>query len=203
MQWLVQILPVSKLFELLMEAAFKKAGHRLLVVPHQVRWQSADGGNEAGVRVWADDPASIARDTIFIPWSAWKSELEERLFTRIFREPAGYSAVICDFLGKRSHTVQVQDAHGTAVLYLWFGPDPDNDWKDEEGLIHVGGGTETPIAWQTYRRISNGTFDRVKSIYRDYESTPLEKRRQAIDDLRMDNERTATIWRSHLRGSAI
>jgi hypothetical protein len=184
---------LEKLITWCMSKLFTQYQKRNLVVPQRVRWQSAETEHGPGILVWVEDPKTVERDPYLIPWNELRSELEQSLLPLVFADATGYKIVTSSFLQKKAHTVQIVDAAGKPVMYVWFGPNPDREWRNDEGLIHIGGGSEAPIVWQTYRRLSDGTYERLSSVYRNYENTPLEKRERAIRDIATDNARSEEV----------
>src|ERR1700730_13056869 len=145
--------------KLIMSPINKAIRRARAILPQRVAWHPADDRYGTGIFVWTDDPSIVGRDRVFVAWPILELQIMKCLLPLIFRAPDGYRVAVRNFLNNKDHTLQILDPEGTPILYVWFGGDPDHDWT-HEGFVNVGGGTKPPIVWQTYQRLSDGSYER-------------------------------------------
>jgi len=162
-----------------MQTAAKAIRKKFALLPQRVRWCAPDSTHETGILVWTDDPTKAARDTEFIPWARFEPELMMNLLPRLFADPVGYHFVAGSHHGKEYWLVQLVGADGKPFGDVWFGVNPDEDWS-QDGLIRVGTARSAPHVWQTYRRLSDGTYERLPSRFRTLEDVPEGERNATL-----------------------
>lgn len=117
-------------------------------------------------------PGIFIEDTgEFIPWPTLKEEVKNEIEpyadVRLDR-----TAEVEDWDSRPNLVVVFVTPKRKAVASLWFGPDPHNNWVFD-GKVRVGqpvpqGSKKVPIVWETFQRLSNGTYEKV----RDAEDRP-------------------------------
>jgi len=125
--------------------------------PQKIRWGPVDS-LEAGITVYGSSKE-------FVPWSALSVEIEKRLLTQLGRSlPVDCRVVLSDFHGHRDWLVQIVGPDSTLLADLWFGPDPDSDWR-YDGRVRVGRALDDYYAevWQVFERFSDGTYHRIEA----------------------------------------
>lgn len=133
-----------------------------LETPQLVRWAPNDGEN-AGIIVWNDNSDN---KKYFIEWNELIANLEKRLLPKLFsKDHMRYSFRKADFHGKKDWLVQIFDDSDNFVCDVWFGGDPNEGWAFD-GMIRFGNADRQPHVWQTYQRFSDGSYRRLKSLFR-------------------------------------
>jgi hypothetical protein len=123
--------------------------------PQLVRWDPSDG-LPAGI--WIND-----RNGLFVLWPYLRSEIEQRLLNQLGRRlPHACTAVVRDHFGRKDWTVRILGPAGDELGHIWFGGDPENQWRFD-GLVRVGRPLTDQVAevWQTFQRCSDGSYRRV------------------------------------------
>jgi len=173
------LLSIIKLLEALasiMEKAANAIRREFSLTPQRVRWCSANSPVGTGLLAWTDDPATVARREEFVPWPRFQSELERNLLPRMFADPRGYRFVVGAHHGKEDWLMHLVGPNGLPFGDVWFGVNPDGDWA-QDGLVRVGSALRSPHVWQTYRRLSDGSYERLASRFRTLEQVPEARRR--------------------------
>lgn len=150
-----------------------------VVEPQRLRWTPGNHPSGAGIIVWADLPSTPARAEEWIAWKNLQAELERSLLSSVFANPEGYHFETRDFYGKGDWLVQIFDANDTPCAQVWFGVNPDLGWSDD-GMLHIGNSDHEPAVWQSYRRLSNGTYERLPSKYSNLDKVPLQMKKITV-----------------------
>jgi hypothetical protein len=88
-----------------------------------------------------------------------KSELEHTLLFQLFADPQNCS--FGSFERVDDDAAMIILRQGTRYARLWFGHNPET--KEEDGLVHVSG--RAPEVWQSYQRMSDGSYFRKASRF--------------------------------------
>lgn len=115
---------------------------------------------------WVLDTQRLARgpicrdDSLFIPWSSLKTDLEKNIIREVALVPnAATLRLSAGPEGQINWIMQVIDSAGKEVAHVWIGSNPLEHWKFD-GLIRVGIPSEPPQVWATFRRFSDGSYNR-------------------------------------------
>lgn len=128
--------------------------------PQTTRWGPVDG-RPPGITV-----EGAARQA-FIPWDQLQLEIETKLLPQVALIPRGSKVDLARFKGNDNWVISILDPSRTEVGNVWFGPNPDTDWK-WDGLVRLGEksgkGLESPV-WQVFQRYSDGSYRRLETRY--------------------------------------
>lgn len=120
----------------------------------KVRWAPVDACRP-GIKFIAADSGVES----LVPWFELQDEIRNKLLTQVDQTPEVYSLELNTFKGKQNWRIRISDESNRIVGHIWFGPDPENDWK-HDGLVRVGSPHGKDV-WQTFERYTNGTYVRI------------------------------------------
>ncbi|HET9767395.1 MAG TPA: hypothetical protein VFS60_11145 [Thermoanaerobaculia bacterium] len=117
----------------------------------RVRWAPLDGY-----------PAGICIETcaLFVPWSALKPELEDRLLPQVGQVGLEATLELRNLGSRRDWIVAVVDTRGVVVANVWLGSDPQRDWIFD-GRVRIGPPNLGGGVWATFERRSDGSYRRL------------------------------------------
>lgn len=121
-------------------------------IPQKVKWGPNDGLG-AGITVGC-------KDGIFIPWLTLREEIERQLLIQAGRFiPRNCHVEVGDLFGRKNWIVSIFNKAGRELGRVWFGLDPDRDWRFD-GLVRIGSVQTIYSAevWEVYQRQSDGTY---------------------------------------------
>jgi hypothetical protein len=126
-----------------------------LIVPQRVKWKP-DLNGESGIEI-------ISYPGGFVRWEHLKREIESSLLPSVRNLPLHCTVSRGMFRGRGNWIVRVLDDVGSELANIWFGGDPEKDWRFD-GLVRIGPGQKSTghVVWQTWQRYSNGTYRRIK-----------------------------------------
>ncbi len=123
--------------------------------PQRVRWGPNDG-LPAGI--------SIARKGgPFVPWARLRVEVKINLLSQLgLHVPPNCRVLLRNMFGRKNWTVRIVDSDDREVGHVWFGSDPDHEWR-YDGLVRVGKPLDDYAAevWQVFQRFSDGSYRRL------------------------------------------
>ena len=125
--------------------------------PELVRWGPVDG-KPPGIALEGD------RQQTFLPWRRLKPEVEKMLLPQVRRVPIDSSVAVHDLGKRKAWIVNVLGPDSREVGSLWFGTDPDANWR-WDGLVRLGDSQRRfaaeSVVWQIFQRYSDGSYRRV------------------------------------------
>jgi hypothetical protein len=122
------------------------------IYPQLTRWGPADGRPPG---IYAEGP-----DGQFIPWSALRDEIYQKLLTQLRRDvPVDCTIALGEYKGQRNWIIRILDSKAREIGNIWFGPDPHRGWE-YDGFVRVGSPRRPVNVWQTFQRYSDGTYRR-------------------------------------------
>jgi len=106
------------------------------------------------------------RRQAFLSWRRLKGEIEKMPLPQVRRVPVGSTVGVHDLAERKAWIVNVLGPHFREVGSLWFGTDPDANWR-WDGLVRLGHSQRhfgaDRVVWQIFQRYSDGSYRRVRA----------------------------------------
>ena len=122
--------------------------------PQLVRWGPKDF-LPAGITINRSDGK-------FIPWNELQEEIKKKLLVQVRIIPIGSNTILGDLYGRTDWIVKIVSKENVELGHIWFGVDPDENWK-EDGLVRLGKPGKRTEIWQVFQRYSDNSYRRIKS----------------------------------------